>query len=79
MQNRNLRCFLSQRAESSAAPSFVVPSVICLFSSFFSSSICLLLFRSSVSFSYEHCFISSVKMYLFYSSMICDVIETKKH
>lgn len=37
MQNRNLRCF-SQQAVSSAAPSFV-PSVICLFSSFFSSSV----------------------------------------
>lgn len=34
MQNRNLRS-LSQRTASSAAPSFVVPSVICVFSSFF--------------------------------------------
>lgn len=38
-KRKSLRCF-SQQATSSAAPSFVVPSVICLFSSFCSTSIC---------------------------------------
>lgn len=72
MQTGDLRCFSQQ---SLLLPR-LVPSVTCLFLSFFSSSDCLSVCLTVcccfvlIFFSYEPCFVSSVKMYLFYNSVI---------